>query len=287
MAVRQSQERDALTKTREIAGERLDPGQPRRIAAGKYQQAQEILQWSDPLLNNDDLTDVRLSLDTLRAQVNVYAEFHQLLDSARFACRFGSWRQRELGRDYCHKLLALYDEIEERMGRGVSGLPPLSAEQQQLFKEDLFEALLTSAQVERELAVGGDEASRRAAATKAIGWLNRADKLLPGTRTLHVQRAPCWAELGDAQADKADIEKAMTIAPTSAVDRFWRGFADHTRGDKALAEKDTQAAAPIFITRKSPNTPPFYSNALNISGVISTGPTPISNWAAATISLMH
>jgi len=245
MAVRLSREREALAKTREIASERLEQA-ARRIAAGNYQQAQDILQWSDPLLSHGDLADVRLSLQTLGAQVDVYATFHKLLDSARFTCRFGSRRQRELGRDYCHQLLALYDEIEERTGRGASGLPPLSEEQQQLFKEDVFEALLTAAQVERELAVGDDEASRRKAAAKAIGWLNRAERLLPGTRTLYVQRAPCWAELGDAQADKADIEKAKTIAPTSAVDRFWHGFANHTRGDKALAEKDTQAARDFY-----------------------------------------
>jgi eukaryotic-like serine/threonine-protein kinase len=245
IVVRQSREREALAKTQEIAGERLEQA-TRRIAAGNYHQAQDILQWSDPLLNHEDLADARLRLETLRAQVDGFAEFHKLLDNARFACRFGSRRQKEVGRDYCQQMLALYDEMEGRTGKGAAGLPPLSEEQQQLFKEDVFEALMTAAMVERELAVGQGEVRRRAAAGKAIGWLNRAEKLLPGTRTLHVQRAPCWAELGDAQADKADMDKAKTIAPTSAVDRFWHGYADHTRGDKALAEKDPQAAADFY-----------------------------------------
>src|SRR5204862_338480 len=138
-----SRERDALAKTRENAGQRLDEAS-RRIAAGNYRQAQDILQWSDPLLSHADLADVRLSLDTLTSQVEVYAKFHKLLDNARFASRFGSRRQKELGRDYCHQLLALYDEIEKQTGAGASGLPPLNSEQRQLFKEDAFEALLTA-----------------------------------------------------------------------------------------------------------------------------------------------
>jgi eukaryotic-like serine/threonine-protein kinase len=245
MAVRLSREREAVAKTRDIAGERLEQA-TRRIAAGNYQQAQDILQWSDPLLSHDDLADVRVSLATLGAQVDVYAQCCKLLDSARFACRFGSRRESELGRDYCQQLLVLYDEIQQRTGRGASGMPPLGEEQQQLFKEDKFEALLTAAQVERELAVGADEATRRQVATKALGLLNRADGLLPGTRALLVQRAPCWAELGDAEAERADLEKAKTIAPTSAVDHFWHGYANHRRGDKALAEKDGKAAADFY-----------------------------------------
>jgi tetratricopeptide (TPR) repeat protein len=38
------------------------------------------------------------------------------------------------------------------------------------------------------------------------------------------------------------MAKAKTIAPTSAVDRFWHGFADHMRGDEALRKKDFGAA---------------------------------------------
>ncbi|HYV37768.1 MAG TPA: tetratricopeptide repeat protein, partial [Gemmataceae bacterium] len=245
MASRMSREREAIAKTREIANERLQQATT-RIAAGNYQQVKDILQWSDPLLSHDDLADVRLSLQTLGAQVDVYAEFHKLLDSARFACRFGSRRQKELGRDYCYQLLALYDDIEARSGRGASGLPPLNEQQQQLFKEDVFEALLTAALVERELAVGGDEASQQRAATKAIGWLNQADRLLPGTRAFYAHRAGCWAELGDVKKRDADEEKAKTIPPTSAVDHFWHGFANHRRGDKALAEKDAETAADFY-----------------------------------------
>jgi serine/threonine protein kinase/predicted Zn-dependent protease len=245
MTVRLSRERDALAKTRDVAVQRLDEA-TRRISDGNYRQAQDILQWSDPLLSHADLSDVRSNLETLTAQVDVYAKFHGLLDNARFASRFGTRKQKELGRDYCHQLLGLYDEIESRTGGGASGLPPLSVDQQQLFKEDAFEALVTAALVERELAFDTDEAMRKAAATKAIGWLNRAERLLPGTRALYVQRSPCWAEVGKPEAETADDEKAKAIVPTSAVDLFWHGFANHMRGDKALAEKDKEAAHDFY-----------------------------------------
>src|SRR5262249_46146907 len=160
----------------------------------------------------------------LRTQVDVYAEFRNLLDSARFACRFGSRQQQGEGRRYCQQLLALYDEIEGRNGRGAAGLPPLNAPQQQLFKEDVFEAFLTAAQVERGLARGAGADEEQQAARQAIVWLGRAERVLPGTRALRVQRAPCWKEVGDTTAEQADMEKARTIPVTSAVDHFWHGF---------------------------------------------------------------
>jgi tetratricopeptide (TPR) repeat protein/tRNA A-37 threonylcarbamoyl transferase component Bud32 len=245
VAVRLGREREAVAETRKVAAERFQQATA-RIAAGNFQQAQDLLQWSDPLLSHADLTDVRANLATLKAQVDVYAEFRQLLDQARFACRFGSRRQKEEGRDYCHKLLSLYDEIEGRTGRGAFGLPPLNDEQQQLFKEDVFEALMTSAGIEQELVAKADKAAERQAASKALGWFNRAEQVVPGTRTLLVHRAPCRTLLGEAEAAQADMAKAKTIAPTSAVDRFWHGFADHLRGDEALAKKDIAAARDFY-----------------------------------------
>src|SRR5262249_34252747 len=79
-----------------------------------------------------------------------------------------------------------------------------------------------------------------------LGWLNRADQVLPGTRTLPAQRALCHAELGDTKAAKADRDLANSIPPTSAVDHFWLGYANHRQGDKALAEEDTKLAADYY-----------------------------------------
>jgi eukaryotic-like serine/threonine-protein kinase len=242
--VRMGREREALAETRKLAGQRLEQAEE-RIAIGNYQRAHDILHWSDPLLSHDELADVRAKLDTLKSQVDVYAEFRELLDNARFACRFGARRQKEEGRQYCHQLLALYDEIDGRTGRGAAGLPPLNKDQLQLFREDAFEALLTSAQIEQELAADGVEAQRQAA-EKALEWLDRAEQLLPGTRALYVHRAPVWAKLGNHQANEADMERARSIQPTSAVDRFWHGFADHLRGDEAKGKKDLSTAANFY-----------------------------------------
>jgi tetratricopeptide (TPR) repeat protein/tRNA A-37 threonylcarbamoyl transferase component Bud32 len=246
VAVRLGRERQAVAETRKAAGQRLDQA-TEAVAGGDFARAQDLLRWSDPLLaTHPDLGDVRSSLETLRAQVDVYAEFRRLLDRARFACRFGSRQQKEEGRRYCHQLLALYDEIEGRQGHGAAGLPPLSAEQQQLFKEDVFEAFLTAAQVEQELARGGGDAAERQAARQALDWLNRADRVLSSTRTLHVHRALCWAKLGNREAERADMDQAQAIPPTSAVDHFWHGFANHLRGDEALRQKDVKAAHDFY-----------------------------------------
>jgi tetratricopeptide (TPR) repeat protein len=242
VAVRLGRERQAVAETRKVAVERLEQAAA-AVTGGDYRRAQDLLRWSDPLLGSHaELGGVRAELDTLKTQVEVYAEFRGLLDSARFACRFGSRAQKEEGRRYCHQLLALYDDIDRRSGRGAAGLPPLSAEYRQLFQEDVFEAFLTAAQVEQELARGGGTAAERQAAEQAVAWLNRAEQVLPHTRALHVHRAPCWARLGNREAERADMERAAVIPPTSAVDHFWHGFAHHLRGDEALARKDVKAA---------------------------------------------
>jgi tetratricopeptide (TPR) repeat protein/tRNA A-37 threonylcarbamoyl transferase component Bud32 len=236
------QERQAVAQTRKIASERLEQATA-AIAGGDARRAQDLLLWSDPVLNrHPDLAALRSDLETLQMQVNVFAEFRQLLDKARFACRFGSQQQQEEGRRYCHELLALYDEIEGKKGKGAAGLPPLNAEQQQLFKEDVFEGFLTAAQVEQDLNRGGSDAAQRQAAQQALDWLNRADQVLPGTKALHVHRSICWTRLGNRETARADMEQAKATVPTSAVDHFWHGFADHLRGDEALRAKNIKAA---------------------------------------------
>src|SRR5262245_18685723 len=246
VVVRVGREREAIAETRKAAGQRLEQA-TEAVAGGNYERAQVLLRWSDPLLStHPGLGDLRAEMDTLRRQVDVYAEFKSLLDNARFACRFGSRREKEQGQRYCRQLLKLYDEIDQRQDRGEAGLPPLTAEQEQLFKEDVFEAFLVAAQVEQELASGAGPTARKKAVRQAIDWLNRAERVLPGTRTLYVQRAEAWGKLGNAAADKADMDRARTIEPTSAVDRFWRGYADHLRGDGALQNGDVKSAHEFY-----------------------------------------
>jgi tetratricopeptide (TPR) repeat protein len=244
--VRLDRERQAVAETRAVAEQRLQQA-AEAIASGNYPLAQDLLRWSDPALERySDLGAIRAELATLKAQVDVYAEFKSLLDSARFACRFGSRQQQELGRGYCVRLLALYDGIEGLQGAVAAGLPPLNAEQQQLFKEDVFEAFLTAAQVEQNFAGSAGPDAQKRAAQQAIDWLGRAEQILPGTRALYVHRAQCWAKLGNSEAERADLERARAINPTSAVDRFWHGYANHVRGDEARRKGDSRAAQDFY-----------------------------------------
>jgi serine/threonine protein kinase/tetratricopeptide (TPR) repeat protein len=244
VTVRLNRERETASQTRTAATERIEQAQT-AISGGDSGRARDLLGWSDPVLESSpDLQDLRDRRDTLRAQVAVYAEFKQLLDDARFDCRFGSRPEKQRGRQTCVRLLALYDQIEQQTGAAADGLPPLNGEQLQLFKEDAFEAFLVAALVERELAT--DEAGRREATRRAIEWLNRAEKILPGTRALYVQRSACWGALGEKEADRADVKRAEAITPTSAVDRFWRGFAEHLRGEEARRNGNAKAAEAFF-----------------------------------------
>jgi tetratricopeptide (TPR) repeat protein/tRNA A-37 threonylcarbamoyl transferase component Bud32 len=246
LAEQRGRTQQAVAETDAIARSRLEQATD-SIAVGNYGRAHDLLRWSDPLLeSNAELAGVRSELEKLKTQVDVYGEFRQLLDDARFTCRFGSRQEKVKGQGYCRRLIELYDQIEGREGRAAFGLPPLNAEHQQLFKEDVFEAFLTAAQVQQDLAQGGGADAEQQAARQALDWLNRAAQVLPGTRALHVHRAPCWLRLGNLAARDADMERALIIAPTSAVDRFWHGFAHHLRGDEALRRKDTKAALDFY-----------------------------------------
>jgi tetratricopeptide (TPR) repeat protein/tRNA A-37 threonylcarbamoyl transferase component Bud32 len=246
LVVRAGREREAVAESRKVAGERLEQA-AEVVAAGNYQRAHDLLQLSDPLLDrHPDLEDVRARFRRLQAQVDVYAEFKTLLDNARFTCWFGSRDQKKQGQEYCRQLLALSDDIEHEKGKGAHGLPPLSPQQRRLFQEDVFEAFLVAAFVEQELAAGTSAATQLKATRQALAYFNRAEKVLPGTRALYVNRAACWGKLGNKKADRADMARARAIPPTSAVDRFWHAYADHLRGDQALGKGDVKGAHAFY-----------------------------------------
>src|SRR5437667_3578881 len=68
VAVRLSRERKAVAETQKVADQRLEQA-TEAVAGGNYQRAQDLLQWSDPLLSsNSDLENVRSELDKLKAQ---------------------------------------------------------------------------------------------------------------------------------------------------------------------------------------------------------------------------
>jgi tetratricopeptide (TPR) repeat protein/tRNA A-37 threonylcarbamoyl transferase component Bud32 len=242
MGLRLSREREAIAQTRQVAGERLEQATA-AISAGDHRRARQLLDEADlPFLNSSpELTEVRAQLDRLKEQVQVYAAFKELLDQARFTC-FGSSSQKKEGQGHCRRLLALHDRIVNQTGEAASGLPPLNADQQQRFKEDVFDAFLIAAIVERDLAAGGDEAAQQQAARQALDWLNRANEVLPGMRAFYANRAECWGVLGNQAAADADAKRALAIEPAAAVDHFWHGFANNRRGEQALRKKDRKAA---------------------------------------------
>jgi tetratricopeptide (TPR) repeat protein len=110
----------------------------------------------------------------------------------------------------------------------------------------MFEALLIAALLETDLAGKAEAAVRRAAARRAIDLLNRADRLMPGMRVVYANRCGCWGTLGNQKADEADKARARAIKPTSAIDHFWHGFADHGRAMEARAMGDPKKAQGLF-----------------------------------------
>jgi serine/threonine protein kinase/tetratricopeptide (TPR) repeat protein len=241
IGLRQSRERQAIAETGKIAGERLEQAAA-SIAAGDSRRARDLLQHASlPLLNSrPELADIRSQIKRLQEQVDVYVDFKTLLDQARF--HFGSRSQKKEGQPYCQRLVQLYDQIEARTGIAASGLPPLNAEQRQRFSEDVFDAFLIAANVERDLGEGAAEEVQQQAARRAIDLLNRANKAVPDTKTFYANRCACWGKLGDQARDREDRKRADATEPTTAVDHFWHGFADNLRGNQSLREGDRDAA---------------------------------------------
>jgi tetratricopeptide (TPR) repeat protein len=148
-------------------------------------------------------------------------------------------------------LIARFDQIEAKTGLAPDGLPPLSESRMQLFHEDVFEAFLLAAQVEWELGLASGAEARRESGTRAIGWLDRAERLLPPTKALYVRRAGLKERIGDAAGAAADSEKAKAIPPDSPVDHFWHGVAERQRGEEALKRRDARAAQDHFAKART------------------------------------
>jgi serine/threonine protein kinase/lipoprotein NlpI len=280
---RAAKELKAIDETRKVSLERLEMART-AIATGDHQRAGTLLSSSDPLLESaEPLQDVRDQLKTLRSQVEVYVEFKNVLDEARSALygslilpgkavepavpivqwgnapflQFGSLslgspgvgelesrRVKEQTQKYSRKLVEMAEQIREQKGSGAVGLPPLNAEQQRLFQEDMAEAYLIAAFLEADPAANDAAATRR-----AIDWLNRADRVLPGLRAIYVHRSVFWHAIGNRAENEVDQKRAQEVVPRSAVDRFWHGFAFHNRADEARRRGD-QASAQDFLRQE-------------------------------------
>src|SRR5205085_1376805 len=142
--------KQATAASREIAQQRAEQARE-AVAGGDYRRARDLLAWNDSLLERSPaLADVRGDIKRLKDQVNLYAEFKELLDKARY---YGLSDSPELlveAKKYGDQLIGLYDEIEKQTGRGAVGLPPFNALQQEMFKEDVFEEFLVAGKADWE-----------------------------------------------------------------------------------------------------------------------------------------
>jgi len=240
-SVRSLREQQAIARVRVRVDERMDLA-ARAISGGDILRAKALLQWSDPLLDSaSDLSEQRDRWSKLEESVNNYAQCKDLLDKALFAYIFGlksSDKQMEQGREYCRELLALYDAIEQKQ----VPWPDLNDEQQQLFKDNVFDMFLVSAFIESDLAKDAGSDQQRQAAQQAIDWLNRADQILPRMKTLYTHRSGFHFSLGNREAADADLKLAKSIQPESAVDHFWHGYAEHVRGEGARSRGEVAKA---------------------------------------------
>jgi tetratricopeptide (TPR) repeat protein/tRNA A-37 threonylcarbamoyl transferase component Bud32 len=258
-AVRAGRARAAVVEAGNLA--RMRTQQAAEAAAqGDHRRALDLLATTDPLVENaPDLADVRAERETLQAQVALLVEFKKQVDAARYAGLFGAPSaasgSAELSpkdalpqalrgaRHLCRQALQLHDDIEGRTGRGAPGLPSLRPDQEQLLREDAFETFVLAAQVEWNLSLTTkDPAARAEAARQGLAWLDRAEKLLPPTRTLPARRSVFWKALDNTEAAQADSRRAEETRPDSAVDHYWLGVTERTLGEAAKARGDTVAA---------------------------------------------
>jgi tetratricopeptide (TPR) repeat protein/predicted Ser/Thr protein kinase len=241
LGLRLLREQQTVARVRDQAEERFKQATD-ALFIGDVRRAADLLQWSNPLLDGTaELNDQRDRLQKLRDSVDVYDQFKKLLDNARFAYIFGSRsspQQMDQGREYCRKLRVLYDAIEQ----GRKPKPLLNAEQEQLFKEDVFDMFLVSALLESEWAKNAEAAQRQQVAQQAVDWLNRAEKVLPGMRTLYAQRGGFLESLGQPEAAQEDYQRARAVKPGAAIDHFWHGYAEHVRGQAESSRGEEEKA---------------------------------------------
>jgi tetratricopeptide (TPR) repeat protein/predicted Ser/Thr protein kinase len=246
LTLRLLREKQAVTRIGDQAEERMVQAAA-AIFGGDVQRAKILLDWSDPLWESaSDLNEQRGRWHKLNDSVEVYEEFKDLLDKARFAYVYGGGssskekdKEKEQAREHCRKLLALYDAIEQERIH----LPPLNFEQKQLFKDDVFDMFLVASLLEGDLVQKAKPAQRRQVYEQALDWLDRADKILPGLRTLYTHRSFFHASLGHRKEAEGDFERARTTQPRYANDHFWHGYAEHVRGDGASRRGEADQAS--------------------------------------------
>ncbi len=244
---RHLREQQAVTRVRDRAEERMNLATT-AIFVGDVRTAKALLQRSDPLLDSAfDLSEQRDRWSKLEESIDNYGEFKDLLDKALFAylglksSPEQTNQQREQGRDYCRQLLALYDAIEHKQ----TPWPELNAEQKKLFNDSVFDMFLVSALIEGDLAQKAGPVQQRQAAQQGLDWLKRAEEILPEMRTMrtfYTHRGGFHKTLEHWEQGDADVNKAESITPSSAIDHFWHGYAEHVRGEGARSRGELAKA---------------------------------------------
>lgn len=242
LTVRNLREQQAVENVRKQAEVRMKES-TKAIYDGDVRRAKDLLSQSlDPLWGDAaGLEEQRNSWENLKESIEKFGRFKDLLDKARFAYIYGVFntrKQMEQGQDHCQQLLKLYDGF----AHGITPRPPLNPEQEQLYKEDTYDMYLLTALIEDHLVQNAETAKRRQVAQQALDWLNRANSILPGTRTFHAHRSGFLATLGQREAADAELTTALAIQPTSAVDHFWHGYAEHLRGNGDSSKGDAANA---------------------------------------------
>jgi hypothetical protein len=109
-------------------------------------------------------------------------DFKKRIDKARYAGLFGNTgaggRAAVQGateaQRLCQQVRDMCPQVETA-ARGGTGPPPLNAMQEQLLREDVFDAYLISGEVEWKLAAAvGNPDAQRQAARRNLEWLDRA-----------------------------------------------------------------------------------------------------------------
>jgi tetratricopeptide (TPR) repeat protein len=289
MATRAGRERAAVADAGNLARLRLDQA-ANAAAQGDARRALDILNAPDHRVETAPvLAELRGEWSGLRGQVAWLADFKQRIDKARYAGLFGApaptpgratpAQRQALAETQRTCLRALEmcpansagnpkPQIPNPNGENSdsgfrirdlefpgAGPPQMDAAQEQLLREDVFDAYLVAGEVEWKLALAaGTPDAQRQAARRILDWLDRAGAVLPPTRTLHAKRAFYRSALGEAEAAQTEQDKAEAITPGTAVDHFWQGVverllgeADRARNDEKQAEQHYRRAAAAYV----------------------------------------
>jgi tetratricopeptide (TPR) repeat protein len=239
---RAARDRQTVNEARMLVKQRLRLA-TEAVARGDDRRALDLLTPADPLVERTPaLADVRARVHTLASQVGVYGKFKRMLDQLRFETLVASQITAEAP-EHGRALIGLYDQIERQTGPARDGLPPLSPRQSMLFKEDVFDAFLVAAHAVIRQPAGSEDREREAAAGRMLlGWLDRAEALVPGTKAVSALRYSILVNsLGDLKGAEAEQWRSETLKVTTPVDHYWHGYAERHRGEVALGSLEPAA----------------------------------------------